>query len=258
MMTRLRPWLELSRLSNLPTVWSNTLVGAAMAWHLTDETAPVHCAFCIALAALAMSCFYIAGMALNDVLDVSIDQQQRPTRPIPSGRITSKAATLYTCTLFTLGLIIIALMHRPALIPALILAALIVLYNLVHHRWSYSVIIMGGCRAMVYLTAAVTLAGGVVGDAAQSAWAAMMHVITHSSVLFPAALLWLYVIMISLLARSEADKPGRVKLVMFMLAGISLLDALLLMALWQHWPFAALAVSCFALTRIGHRFIKGS
>lgn len=261
-MKQLQPWLELSRLSNLPTVWSNTLLGAAAAAHLAENAAPAHCGWCIALTALAISAFYIAGMALNDVIDVSIDRRERPHRPIPAGRITRTAATVYACILMILGLAIIAALNLVATVPALLLVVLIVLYNLVHHRWSQSVMIMGGCRAMVYITVAATLigsaAGNAIGDATASAWQSMFSVITHWMVLLPAALLWFYVVLLSVVARAEAGSPARVKLVMLMIAGISLLDALLLAVLWQHWLFALLAVSCFVMTRIGHRSIKGS
>ncbi len=37
----------------------------------------------------ASACLYEAGMALNDVFDVEIDRQERPDRPIPSGRVLS-------------------------------------------------------------------------------------------------------------------------------------------------------------------------
>src|SRR5690242_3153058 len=77
----LRAHLSLARISNTPTVVSNVLAGAALATTLAFGWQIV--ALC-----LATALFYTAGMYLNDILDVEIDRQQRPDRPIPSGTVS--------------------------------------------------------------------------------------------------------------------------------------------------------------------------
>src|ERR1700742_2288144 len=75
-----RSWLEIARLSNLPTAWSNMLA----AWILAGgkwEFAP------LAWLLAGGSLLYTGGMILNDAADVRYDRTQRPERPIPSGRI---------------------------------------------------------------------------------------------------------------------------------------------------------------------------
>src|SRR5262245_59426154 len=77
----LRAWLELARVSNLPTVWSNVLA----AWLLAGGTwtwGPL--AWLLAGASL----IYTGGMFLNDAADVKFDREHRRERPIPSGRIS--------------------------------------------------------------------------------------------------------------------------------------------------------------------------
>ena len=54
--------------------------------------------------ALAMSCFYMAGMCFNDVCDREIDRLTQARRPLPSGRISLRRAIGLTCALFGLGL----------------------------------------------------------------------------------------------------------------------------------------------------------
>ena len=84
---KLRAWLELSRISNLPTCFTNVLVGVAIG--AGPGALPWGRA---ALLSGAIGLMYVSGMALNDVVDVERDRGQRPDRPIPSGRISRAAA----------------------------------------------------------------------------------------------------------------------------------------------------------------------
>ncbi|MCP4743482.1 MAG: UbiA family prenyltransferase, partial [Actinomycetales bacterium] len=85
-----RAWLEITRVSNLPTVLGGVLVSVAATgalqwrfdrWPLMGWWSPQ-----IAMLA-AIAFFYMAGFILNDVFDRRIDHEERPGRPIPSGRI---------------------------------------------------------------------------------------------------------------------------------------------------------------------------
>ena len=77
---RIRAYAELSRVSNVPTVASGVLAGTALGAHahgdpalLGDWRAPL-------TSALACCGFYVAGMALNDLMDRAIDREERPHR----------------------------------------------------------------------------------------------------------------------------------------------------------------------------------
>ncbi len=74
--------LRLSRISNLPTVWTNVLVGIALA------SAP-EIDFRLMLLLLSMSMYYIGGMFLNDAFDRDFDARERPDRPIPAGEAST-------------------------------------------------------------------------------------------------------------------------------------------------------------------------
>jgi hypothetical protein len=70
---RWRDYLLLGRVSNLPTVWTNTLAGAALAG--TDVGVGR-----LTFLALAFSLLYTGGMYLNDAFDRDSDRRERPER----------------------------------------------------------------------------------------------------------------------------------------------------------------------------------
>ena len=63
--------LRLGRVSNLPTVTSNVLAAIALAGGTPSGLR-------IAVACVAMSMMYVAGMFLNDAFDREIDASERP------------------------------------------------------------------------------------------------------------------------------------------------------------------------------------
>ncbi len=150
------PLLCLGRVSNLPTVWSNVLAGTLLAGG--DPSQPGQ-AGRTALVVLAVSAFYEAGMYLNDAFDRVVDARDRPGRPIPSGRIAASAVFAIGFALLALGVLLLAALGVAAAATGLALAATIVAYDLWHKGNPFSPLVMGACRAQVYLLAAVAAAG---------------------------------------------------------------------------------------------------
>ena len=149
-----RAWLELARVSNTPTTVSNTVAGAV----LVDAAAP---AGPVAVVAVAVALFYTAGMILNDVLDLDLDQRVRPERPLPSGRVSLPAAITAVIVLLVAGELLLLLEGwRPAL-AGLGLIGLIVLYDAWHKGNPLSPVLMGACRAAVYVIAGLAVAGAL-------------------------------------------------------------------------------------------------
>jgi UbiA prenyltransferase family len=72
---------ELVRLPAVLSVPGDVLVGAAASGQVGDVPRA-------AGLAASSSCLYLAGMALNDYADREVDAVERPSRPIPSGRVT--------------------------------------------------------------------------------------------------------------------------------------------------------------------------
>jgi hypothetical protein len=182
-----RTLLELGRVSNLPTVWSNVACGAAL------SGAPLQVAP-LALVAVAGSLFYVGGMLLNDAFDAEIDRRERPERPIPSGRATLSEVYGAGFGMLAAGLVLLAAGAALRISPAGIawpLAGLgttlaIVAYNRWHKGYAWSPVVMGLCRAGLY----------VLGAFAVSA--------TPDPQLIPAAIsLLLYIVGLTHIARFE-------------------------------------------------------
>lgn len=149
--------LKLGRVSNLPTVWSNTLAGAVLAGAIGFNTASIPLL-------LAMTLAYIGGMFLNDAYDTKIDAIERPERPIPSGQISLQAVFIlgYAMLFASIFLVVMATNQSQGLVQYASLAAIalvmcIVLYNVWHKQNPLSPFVMGLCRMLVYVTAAYAL-----------------------------------------------------------------------------------------------------
>ncbi|MFF0447885.1 SCO3242 family prenyltransferase [Streptomyces sp. NPDC004609] len=119
---RLGAWAELLRVSALFTVPGDALAGAAALGVRPGRGT--------ALAIGTSLCLYEAGMALNDWADRDEDAIDRPHRPIPSGRITPRAALTAAAVLTATGLTLASRAGRPALAVATALAATVWSYDL--------------------------------------------------------------------------------------------------------------------------------
>jgi hypothetical protein len=149
-----RAWLQLARVSNTPTVVSNTIAGAVLASVVAEVSTVV-------LVAVAMALFYTAGMILNDVLDEELDRVLRPERPLPSGVVSRQSAIAAVVALFAVGEALLLVEGIEPFLAGLGLVALIVLYDAWHKGNALSPVLMGGCRALVYVVAALAVAGEV-------------------------------------------------------------------------------------------------
>lgn len=290
---KLRDLLELCRVSNLPTVWSNVIAGFAIGTVLS-EYIPSYSFYSIGLSGalsedwgwhmiflasslVGISLIYCGGMILNDYWDRSIDQTERPSRPIPSGRVQPKHAKILFLGLFIFGflaaggyVIPFALswpqmfyeQFGPYLATLLILIGCIVVYNIIHQSRKTGVLIMGLCRALAYLAPTTLFLREMYG-----------HPLVAFFMLGPAITLFAYTVLISIVARREVEhdraaKPRRFmgwlpgsfggpKTIMNMIAAMPLLDAMWLVVMGL-WPASLFCVACAGMTKLAHRRIAGS
>jgi 4-hydroxybenzoate polyprenyltransferase len=150
--------LDLGRVSNLPTVWTNTLAGVALAGGSAGDAR-------VPLLILALTLCYVAGMFLNDAFDRQFDAAHRPERPIPSGQATVAGVFGSGFAMLAAGLVLLGWLGygvaggtgwRP-LLAGLALGAAIVFYDWHHKRNPLSPVVMGLCRMLVYVTAACAI-----------------------------------------------------------------------------------------------------
>ena len=178
-------WLQLARVSNTPTVVSNTVAGAV----LVSAAAP---AGTVAVVAVAIALFYTAGMILNDVLDLEVDRRERPERPLPSGQVSRPAALAAVVGLLAAGEALLALEGLEPALAGLGLIALIVLYDAWHKGNALSPVLMAACRALVYVVAGLAVAGALNAEL----WGA-------------AAVLLAYVVGLTQVAKAEGGIAAR-------------------------------------------------
>lgn len=277
-----RTWFKLGRLSNLPTVWTNGLAG----WLLSGKTFD---GAELLVLLLALSLFYVGGMYLNDAFDADIDARERVDRPIVRGDASRGTVFTLGSAMLVIGTSLSFMLGVRAGLAGLALAAAIVVYDWQHKRIAWGPVIMGVCRLLTYITAALA-AGGcnwmvllaglglcchVVGltyaakqeayDRIGAAWpllvmavpALVMSVMLTDNLSF--VLLALYLAWsgwsLSLLFRR---RPGDVsKAVISLIAGIALYDATLIAATGT-FDLAVLALLGFGATLALQRIAPGT
>lgn len=181
----IRTVLQLVRLPAVFTALADICLGFLLnhrAW--SDGTSDFACLLA------ASACLYLAGMALNDVFDREQDTRERPFRPIPSGRISVRAAAILGGGLMLGGIGLAAVVSQQALLIATGLAGCILLYDGVLKSTVLGPVAMGGCRFLNIM----------LGASAQMAW---IFVWRPESVML-AACLGVYTAGITWFARNEA------------------------------------------------------
>ncbi len=153
-----RACFDLARAGNFPSVASNVLAALVLSAAIGPRWPA---ATTLALAVLAGCLIYAGGATFNDVADAEIDARDRPERAIPQRLISrSGAAGIASLEMIAgLGLLVWA---GASAVWAAALAVTILAYDWIHKRWSGSVFLMAGCRALLALTLA-TLPGQRAG-----------------------------------------------------------------------------------------------
>ena len=204
--------MELVRLPNVFTAMADV----AMGFLFVRTIAEPRDAGILALLLLASSMLYAAGMVLNDLFDADVDVRERPGRPVPSGRVSRRAARLLGCELLLLGAAAAwaASFVAGGLtsgIVAGILIGCIVLYDTWLKRTPLGPVAMGVCR-MLNVLLGMSVASGP--------WAAPHWLVAGGIGIYIAGVTWF--------ARTEARTSSRPQLAaatIVMLLGIAFLGS---------------------------------
>jgi len=151
-MNRPLAYAQLLRLPNVFTVVADALMAGLVCGILWD--APGR----FALAAAASCLLYLAGMASNDVFDRADDARARPARPIPSGRVSVRAAVALALALAAGG-VACGVLAGGNLWWLGGLVGAIVAYNASLKHTSVGPPVMGACR-LLHLLFVFSLADG--------------------------------------------------------------------------------------------------
>lgn len=284
--------LRLGRVSNLPTVWTNVLVGITLAGAGASFEQ-------IVTLMISLTFFYLGGMYLNDAFDAEIDAAERPERPIPSGQVTAKTVFSLGFAMLALGVLGLAyagfeLVGGTGWNPVfagLLLAACITYYNWNHKANPLSPLIMGACRMLIYVAAGAAItanlplglyfgAGVLLCYLIGLTFAAKQENLNQITNLWPlvflavpfayvpsaleidsasGALLAVFLVWV-LYALSYLVFPSRINVpraVVSLLAGICLLDAVLIAASGET-GLALVAVVGFPLTLAFQKWVPGT
>jgi len=193
---------------------------------------------------------YLGGMVLNDVFDASLDARERPERPIPSGQISRRSASLLGGSLLSVGVIsavIAGLQSEAGWTPAgvaVLLAVAVLLYDAVLKSTLLGPLGMGVCRGLNTL-----LGASCVGD-----WSAVL-----SQPQAPIAVaLGNYVFGVTWFARHEAGEAPQSVLILgvvFVMVGLGIDAQAAWLADTPHGRGATLALAVVAVN-VGRRSIR--
>ncbi|MDO5683302.1 MAG: UbiA family prenyltransferase [Propionibacteriaceae bacterium] len=107
---------------------------------------------------IASVLIYAGGMGLNDWADREIDADERPERPIPSGRVPAGTAFRISTGLLGAGILVAGLTNgRRGLVRAAILAGTVVVYDTVAKDTPAGSWVMAACRSLNVLLGAGSL-----------------------------------------------------------------------------------------------------
>ncbi len=216
----------------------------------------------VGLLIAASAALYLAGMVLNDVFDIELDRDEQPYRPLPSGRISLRAARRLGWNLLSIGVMLAAaatvllervpsahadslfIAWRPALVAAG-LAVLIVLYNAGMKRTVLGPLAMGGCRTLNVLLGMSVL---------RENWRIEHWIVAAGVGVYIAGVTWF--------ARDDARRSDRRQLTaaaLVMLAGVALVGLLPWLSdeimrkmpteLWR-WAVLIVVLAGFVIARV--------
>lgn len=148
-----RGYLELMRPANIVTAWADILVGFAASGSgvifdkLINEQASFANLIPLGWLLLATTGLYGGGIVFNDVFDAELDAKERPSRPIPSDRVSRQNATLLGSILLTIGIAAAFQVSWLSAAIAIIIAFAALFYDAIakHHPF-FGPLNMGLCR----------------------------------------------------------------------------------------------------------------
>ncbi len=192
-----RDLLAAGRIANLPTVWTNVLVGAVLA--LAGSTTNLEGALLARLfvVMLAGSLLYVAGCFYNDYYDREWDAEHKPERAIPAGRLSEELLLQLIQILGVLGVVLSFILGFFSGLASLWIVLFVYVYTRLHKQTAFAILPMGLCRAGLYFLGFIS-----VKEVLPEVEAFSLSVL--SPTYLPALGLILYIAGITLVARSEA------------------------------------------------------
>ena len=220
---RILAFAQLLRLPNVFTAFADIALATAVGAALLPSVSTSFW-FASLLLAFASGSLYLAGMVWNDVFDRTEDAEARAFRPIPSGRVSVRTATVLGVVLLALGLVFAGLAGLPGrttwthepLAFATGIAVAVLMYDGGLKRTPIGPVAMASCRFLNVLLGLSILPDDALGTGQR------IHL---------AGIVGVYIVGVTWFARTEEGRSNRRQLVAAAIVmGLSLVLALILKA----------------------------
>lgn len=284
--------LRLGRVSNLPTIWTNVLAGAVLSG--ADITPQLISLLLIALSIFYVAGMYLNDAFDREFDSVTYPQRPIPSGAVSARMVFTIGfigLAMGELLLIAIGSRVEDGQGWPPALAGLGLAAAIIYYDVNHKHNSHAPVFMALCRMLVYLTVALAIAPTLSGHVWWGSVLLFAYVIgltyiarheTSAQIanlwplaflaapvayglqgvlrgIVPAMIYGVFVLWVLYGAKrvvrgSQLDMRDGVS---SLIAGIALLDALLIALADEPWLAGAAVAGCF-LTRLGHRAIPGT
>lgn len=188
----MKKWLAYFQLMRLPAVFT-AMSDILLGYLLTHNSFELPVQFALLLVASAS--LYLSGMVFNDVFDRKVDAEERPSRPIPSGRISTQHAAVLGGLLMLAGVGVAQTVGKQSLIVASLLVVAILGYDSILKRTFLGPLVMGICRFLNVMLGASAVARDI------NLWVKPQLRI--------AAILGLFIVGLTWFARMEAKNSHR-------------------------------------------------
>nr|WP_036675431.1 UbiA-like protein EboC [Pedobacter sp. AK017] len=215
------------RPANVVTAVADVLAGMALAGYFMGTASYLP----VLLLCLSTIGLYSGGIILNDVFDAELDARERPERPIPSGLISKKAATLFGGIFFFIG-IFTAGLYNPAsqYLAAAIMVSCLIYDKFLKHSAIFGPLNMGLCRGLNLL-----LGMSIIPSAIQQWW-------------FLAIVPIIYIASVTMVSRAEVHGGSKKMLYFAALLYTLVISSILFFGIRQgNLPLTAVFVLGFAL-----------
>lgn len=288
-----RVCLRLGRVSNLPTVWSNCVAGMCLAGRPPDVVTLAIIAGAVSF--FYVGGMFLNDGFDRDFDRRFRPERPIPSGEISSSAVFAIGFAFLLIGQAVLVAFSIGIAGRPSaelLVSAFALAALIVYYDAHHKQNPLSPLVMALCRMMVYVVSASAVASSVrsevlLGAAVLTAYVIGLSYVARQENLREIQNLWPLLFLVAplvhglpllwrsgeglvalallvgvagyalrqLTARSEGSIP---RAVVTLIAGISLVDAILISGTPEAAIWSGFALFCFVLTLFLQRFVPGT
>ncbi len=229
-MQNLKQYILLVRLPNIFTTPSNILAGyfSLVGSHNINF---LH----VSLLVVSSALLYTYGIILNDYFDIGTDRKERPSRPLPSGRISIRAALILAIVALVIANVTASLVSITSLLVSVILSIVIFAYDYGVKRSRFGPLTMSTTRFLnVFFGATPALYLWPWQNNYQHTGGSD---ITISNTLFAAGSMFAYIYAITLLSRIEVGAHNeqayrRIKWQAFTII-IAIICGTILLALYQ-------------------------